>query len=43
MMTIKTCKQKTLGYFAREIDAAEAYNDAAVELYGEFAVLNIIP
>ena len=33
---------KTLGYFDHERDAAEAYNAAAVERYGEFARLNEI-
>lgn len=29
-----------LGHFIEEIDAAEAYNEAAEELFGEFACLN---
>jgi len=33
-------KNKYLGYFANEIDAAIAYNNAAIELFGEFALLN---
>lgn len=33
-------KQKHLGCFANEDDAARAYNDAAKELHGEFAKLN---
>jgi len=35
-------KQKHLGYFANEIDAAIAYNVAAIEMFGEFALLNNI-
>ena len=31
-----------LGYFMSEVDAARAYNSKAVELFGEFANLNII-
>jgi hypothetical protein len=33
-------KQQSLGRFEREEDAALAYNEKALELYGEFAVLN---
>ena len=29
-----------LGYYEKEIDAAKAYNDAAIELCGEFALIN---
>ena len=29
-----------LGYFKKEKDAALAYNKKAIELYGEFAILN---
>lgn len=32
-----------LGHFKNKIDAAIAYNKAAIELHGKFAILNIIP
>jgi hypothetical protein len=32
-----------LGSFAKELDAARAYNTAAIDQFGEFAVLNSIP
>lgn len=32
-----------LGYFAKEVDAAAAYNRAAIEVFGSFASLNLIP
>jgi len=32
-----------IGYFACHVEAAKAYNDAAVKHYGEFAWLNNIP
>lgn len=35
-------KNKHLGCFALEIDAARAYNDAAIIHHGEFANLNIL-
>lgn len=35
--------QKFLGYFHDPKDAARAYNKAALEHFGEFAVLNVIP
>jgi hypothetical protein len=31
---------RRLGYFATEIEAAEAYNKAALQMYGEYAKLN---
>ena len=36
-------KNKYLGDFKDETDAAEAYNEAAMKYYGEFANLNTIP
>ncbi len=40
---IKSKKEYSLGYFMTEIEAAKAYNDKAIELYGNEANLNIIP
>lgn len=31
-----------LGYFENEIDAAKAYNEAAIKIHGSFASLNIL-
>lgn len=33
-------KRRHVGYFNNEVDAAKAYNDAAIEYFGEFARLN---
>lgn len=38
----KSRKTYTLGLFSSEKEAAEAYNEKALELHGEFAKLNII-
>jgi len=35
-------KQRTLGYFVDERDAAEAYNQAATAQWGEYAKLNVL-
>ena len=35
-------KKIHLGYFENKIDAAKAYNDAAIKYFGKFAVLNVI-
>ena len=35
-------KRKRLGYFTDEKEAAKAYNDAAIEHFGEYALLNEI-
>ena len=36
-------RMRCLGYFAVEQDAAQAYNAAALEHWGEFARLNVLP
>jgi len=38
----KTYKLQHLGYYADEREAARAYNQAAIEHFGEFAYLNVI-
>lgn len=35
-------KRITLGHFSQEIDAAKAYNEAALEYFGKFAYLNAV-
>jgi len=35
-------RSRKLGRFVNEVDAAKAYNAAALELFGEFARLNVI-
>lgn len=35
-------KNKYLGRFDSEVDAANAYNIAALELFGEFAQVNVL-
>lgn len=38
----KNKKTRHLGYFANEMEAAIAYNNAAIKIHGEFANLNAI-
>lgn len=35
-------KEKFIGYFKDEVEAAKAYNEAALKYFGEFANLNLI-
>ena len=35
-------KLNHLGYFKSSMDAAKAYNKAAIKLFGEYANLNIL-
>ena len=37
------CVRKHLGYFDSEVQAAVAYNNAAIEYFAEFAALSVIP
>lgn len=37
------CQRKQIGVFEDKYDAATAYNFAAAELHGEFAVFNTVP
>lgn len=39
---VKNYKSKHLGSFKTEIEAAKAYNEAAIKLYGDKANLNVI-
>lgn len=37
-----SCNRKHLGYFDNEVDAAIAYNEAAIKEFGQYAKLNAI-
>lgn len=41
-ITNRTIYQRQIGYFNSDVDAAIAYNNKAVEVFGEFAILNKI-
>jgi len=34
-------RRKSFGYYADEIDAAKVYDEAATELFGKFATVNL--
>lgn len=42
VLVMKNYKYKHVGYFTDLVDAATAYNFAAAELHGEFAVFNTV-
>ena len=39
---VKGCKKKSLGSYRDKNDAARAYNEAALEYFGDFAKLNVV-